>query len=311
MSEQLFDTILVLPELGIKERYDSLVGLDSVKERLEKEAEALLRPDLLDKWSKEHHGARLAALDLFSRRPPLFIFEGDVGTGKTELAITFGDRVARQANMGVEVFCLSLKARGSGAVGEMTRLVTEAISQFRAKCPKRAPAGKRPTGASILLIDEADALAQSRELSQMHHEDRAGVNALIRGIDELAAARLPALVVMCTNRLSALDPAVRRRAAAVFSFSRPSLDLRVKMLSSALAGTSLSEADITTVAEGIGQSAEREHGFTCSDITQRFVPALVLAAYPSAKITKDLAVRVAREIVATPPFGAHSSQSNI
>jgi len=26
----------------------------------------------------------------------------------------------------------------------------------------------------ILLVDEADALAQSRELVQMHHEDRAG-----------------------------------------------------------------------------------------------------------------------------------------
>ena len=47
-------------------------------------------------------------------------------------------------------------------------------------------------------------MAQSRELGQMHHEDRAGVNALIRGVDYL---------VMCTNRLEALDHAVpiRRR----------------------------------------------------------------------------------------------------
>lgn len=305
MSEQLFDTVLVLPELGIKERYDALVGLDLVKERLEKEAEALLRPDLLEKWSAEHHGVRLPALDLFSRRPPLFIFEGDVGTGKTELAITFGDHIARHTKMGVEVFCLSLKARGSGAVGEMTRLVTEALSQFRSKCPKRAPVGKRPTGASILLIDEADALAQSRELAQMHHEDRAGVNALIRGIDELAAAKLPCLIVMCTNRLSALDPAVRRRAAAVFSFTRPGIDLRVKMLTSALEGSALSESDIEIIAESIGQSDDREHGFTCSDITQRFVPALVLAAYPSAKITKELATSVAKGITATPPFGGN------
>ena len=56
------------------------------------------------------------------------------------------------------------------------------------------------------MIDEADALAQSRELGQMHHEDRAGVNALIRGLDQLAADRGRVLVVMCTNRIESLGP---------------------------------------------------------------------------------------------------------
>ena len=73
----------------------------------------------------------------------------------------------------------------------------------------------------VLVIDEADALAQSREMAQMHHEDRAGVNALIRGIDELAGRRLPIAVVLCTNRPDAIDPAVRRRAAEIFRFERP------------------------------------------------------------------------------------------
>lgn len=67
----------------------------------------------------------------------------------------------------------------------------------------------------LLLIDEADALAQSRENAQMHHEDRAGVNAFICGI---ANQKLPAAVLMCTNRLKALDPAVQRRAAEVLTF---------------------------------------------------------------------------------------------
>lgn len=65
----------------------------------------------------------------------------------------------------------------------------------------------------ILLVDEADALAQSRESDQMCHEDRAGVNAFIRDIDRFANGGLPAVVLMRTNRLNALDPAVRRRAA--------------------------------------------------------------------------------------------------
>jgi AAA+ superfamily predicted ATPase len=60
----------------------------------------------------------------------------------------------------------------------------------------------------------------------MHHEDRAGVNAFIRGIDRIANEKLPAAVIMCTNRLSALHPAVRRRAAEVLSLSRPAEEQR-------------------------------------------------------------------------------------
>lgn len=82
------------------------------------------------------------------------------------------------------------------------------------------------TRGVILLVDEADALAQSRELAQMHHEDRAGVNALIRGIDGLRDDRLPVLTILCTNRPEALDPAIIRRAAALLPFARPNDDQR-------------------------------------------------------------------------------------
>jgi SpoVK/Ycf46/Vps4 family AAA+-type ATPase len=302
-ASELFGSVTTLPNREVQSRYEQLVGLDVVKERLEKEAEALLRPDLLEKWSREQHGARLAALDALARRPPLFIFAGDVGTGKTELATTFGDRLARQAHLPtVQLYTLSLSTRGSGAVGEMTRLITEAFAYLRTHAPKAPAAGKKPTGAAILLIDEADALAQSRELAQMHHEDRAGVNALIRGIDEIANARLPCLILMCSNRLGALDPAVLRRAAAIFEFERPGLELRTKLLHAQLEGAGFSSADITALAENLGATRERAYGYTFSDITQRLIPSIVLAAYPTEKITRTLALRVAASVPPTPPF---------
>ena len=85
----------------------------------------------------------------------------------------------------ISVLRLSLRARGTGAVGEMTRRLGDAFDEVVSR-------GRRmPTGhALILVIDEADAIAQSRELGQMHHEDRAGVNALIRGIDTVATEGL-------------------------------------------------------------------------------------------------------------------------
>jgi AAA+ superfamily predicted ATPase len=71
----------------------------------------------------------------------------------------------------------------------------------------------------------------------MHHEDRAGVNALIRGIDGMRTDRLPVLTILCTNRLDAIDPAVQRRAAAVEMFERPGQAQRAALLTHLLAGT--------------------------------------------------------------------------
>jgi SpoVK/Ycf46/Vps4 family AAA+-type ATPase len=309
MNEELFEVISAFPDPESMERYRNLVGLDRIKELLERESEALLRPDLLEKWSKDKHGSRLPVLDLLMRRPPLFIFAGDVGTGKTELAMTFGDHLARKTGLPVELFCLSLRARGNGAVGEMTRLISDAFRQVRASCPKPGGHGKKPTGATILLIDEADSLAQSRALAQMHHEDRAGVNALIRGIDDIATAKLPCLTIMCSNRLGALDPAVRRRAAATFEFRRPTLEIRQNLLAKHLSGAGLSEADFAAIASVLGETESRFYGYTFSDITQRFIPSLILAAYPTRKLTRELALQVAEQMEATPPFKEASNGS--
>lgn len=306
MDHKLFENVVEFPDPDYDDRYQRLVGLDEVKERLEKEAESHLRPDLFSEWSKKHHGCRLPVLDLLDRRPPLVIFAGDVGTGKTELATTFGNRLARKTKLPVKLYSLSLTTRGSGFVGDMTKLVTEAFREFKAKCPKKASDGKKHSGAAILLIDEADSLAQSRELNQMHHEDRVGVNALIRGIDDLAEAQLPCLVIMCTNRLESLDPAVRRRAAAVISFIRPSQEQRKAILSKNLAGTKLSASAFNQIAIALGRGEGRPYGFTFSDITQRFLPSLVLEAYPDKEVTEELALRVAKSLRPTPQFKEES-----
>ena len=147
---------------------------------------------------------------------------GDVGCGKSALAESIADPVAREQRIQITLFPMSLSARGQGRVGEMTRLLSTAFDYTYSEAKKLAcENGEGSRGAVILLIDEADALAQSREAAQMHHEDRVGVNALIRGVDRLAKSRLPVAVIMCTNRLDALDSAIRRRAADTLAFYRP------------------------------------------------------------------------------------------
>ena len=155
--------------------------------------------------------------------------------------------------------------------------------------------------AVILLVDEADALAQSREASQMHHEDRAGVNAFIRGVDRLATARLPAAVIMCTNRLSALDPAVRRRAADILIFSRPDTDQRLEVLKTPLEQLGFSGSQIWAIVEATGPTS-KEFGFTYSDLTQRLLPTIILDAYPDAAVSPKVACEIAHKMSPTPPF---------
>jgi AAA+ superfamily predicted ATPase len=298
MSE-LFEDVLEFPDGAAARRYEALVGLDDVKVRIVKEAEMLLKPERLDKWSRTHHGGKvIEAVDRFKRRPPLLVFAGDVGTGKTTIAETFGDEVARQLEMAVRVFRLSLKSRGSGAVGEMTRLISEAFDEIGKEAAKARGAGH------ILIIDEADALAQSRALGQMHHEDRAGVNALIRGIDQATEGGLRILIVMCTNRVEALDPAVRRRAASEFTFVRPNHEQRALVFHKGLAGTGIDDAQIDCLAKMTGENGN-PYGYTYSDLVDRVMPAAVVAAYPSGPVTFDL---VRRQIEAHPPTAPFASE---
>jgi AAA+ superfamily predicted ATPase len=154
------------------------------------------------------------------------------------------------------------------------------------------------------VIDEADALAQSREAAQMHHEDRAGVNALIRGISQIASERLPILVIMCTNRADALDPAIRRRAAAEFDFVRPNDSQRAAVLMAIFDGVGLSETNIDELVRLTGPDG-RGYGYTYSDLVDRVLAATCLAAYPDRPITADLIAEQIRANTPTRPFAEH------
>jgi AAA+ superfamily predicted ATPase len=304
-SEELFERVITFPDPGAQRRFAELIGLDEIKEHLLKHAGLLLAPELLQEWSTKHYREILPIVSAFQSQPPMFIFAGDVGTGKTALAETFGDAIARQDNVPITLFRLSLSARGSGAVGEMTRLISAAFSTIEDNARAAAnPGGSR--GAVILLIDEADALVQSRALSQMHHEDRAGVNAIIRGVDRLATEKLPAVVVMCTNRPGALDPAVVRRAAAIFNFGRPNLEQRAALLQARLEGLGLTKEQLDTLAHETGEKGDRPYGFTYSDITQRLLPNAILRACPHDPLTFEIIFSTARDTLPTAPFGDDS-----
>ena len=301
--DDLFEPRMTYPDCGAKEQLGRLVGVDEHKTRLTKMISLLVNPEGVRAWATKHHRNANGIVKTVLERPPLVILAGDVGSGKSALAESIGDAVARREKINVTLFPMSLSARGRGRVGEMTLLLTAAFDYTFQEANKLKANDDRARGAVILLVDEADALTQSRETAQMHHEDRAGVNAFIRGVDRLARRRLPAAVIICTNRLGALDPAVRRRAADILPFARPDNLQRRAVLDQPLKELGFSDPEIGKIAAATGTPEGRAYGFTFSDLTQRLLPTMVLDAYPEHAVNAMRALEIAKKMEPTPPFG--------
>lgn len=301
-SQELFEQAVDYPDIDYRERLARLVGLDDQKELLTKTLALLVNPDGLSAWIDKYHKGAQNVKDIVLRRPPLIVMAGDVGSGKTELAMTIGDAVARQEGIDITLLPLSLSTRGDGMVGQMTKLISNAFEYTLEKAKRLKSETGKARGAVILLVDEADALAQSRENAQMHHEDKSGVNAFIRGIDSLGNGKLPAAVIMCTNRLNSLDPAVKRRAANILKFERPNDEQRLAVLRDSFHELGLTDEHLEKVVSLTGKLKNREYGFTFSDLIQRLIPAIILDAYPHHSVNSESVLKIAAELTPTPPF---------
>jgi SpoVK/Ycf46/Vps4 family AAA+-type ATPase len=256
MSElRLLETIHPTKE-GMHD-FDALFGIDAIKESLTDELALILDRKRLDDWGKRHHAGGLGILDITKGTLPLILLSGDVGCGKTALASCIATPVARAIDQ--RIVCLETPSdiRGGGHVGELSSRVTDAFTQAK----NRAAA----VGRAILVIDEADDLATGRSQMQAHHEDRAGVNVLIKQINQLSASPAPIALIMITNRPDVLDPAVLRRAALRLNFQRPNGPARLAVFQRLLQGTSATEAQLQELVKLTASKPP----YTYSDLTDR------------------------------------------
>ena len=281
MSQNMFDAVRELPSNDLNDIAETLVGFERRYEALKNHLMILLMPDRIDEWSKKYHGQIITLCNVIRQRYPLFLFSGDVGTGKTVTAECAADRLTREMGKDGFLLKLSTRVRGKGLHGEMSQLIQDAFESLTTQAGKER--------LSFLLIDEADSIASLRSTEQMHQEEKAAVNTLIQKIDEIRQVGGRAVVFLCTNRADVIDRAVVRRAALHMEFSRPTGDESLELLTRDLEGIELTPEELCELASmtSIGGSFG-ENGYSYSDFRLRLYPEVLSRAFPDRALTFDI-----------------------
>ncbi|EHA16832.1 ATP-binding protein [Halomonas sp. HAL1] len=279
-NTSVFEVKTNLPTAQLDAQAQKLLGFESRYQRVRKRLQLLLQANELERWSQTHHKKQIAVIGLLNDQYPLAIFHGDVGTGKTANAEAIANRLARDANIEDAIlFKLSNKVRGTGKVGEMGTLITQAFEDIiRSIGP-----GK---GRAFLIIDEGDSLGASRSQDNSHHEDKVGVNTLIQSIDNMRMHGGRIFAILCTNRLAALDAAVIRRASIVEEFARPSDAERNELFTKDLSDMGFSATEIKKLVNATA-ATDTKPTWTYSDIRTRLYPAAVSLAFPDSPLTME------------------------
>lgn len=250
-------------DTGAGAAFESLVGIDDTKQALLDELRALLDTERIAAWEKKHHKKGIALSKRWRKSTPLVLLSGEVGCGKSALAASVGTPLANALDRRVVTLETPSDLRGLGHVGEMSARITDAFDQARRKA--------KEIGTGLLVIDEADDVATARAQNQAHHEDRAGLNVLIKQLDQVARAKVPLAIILITNRHTVLDPAVRRRAALHLHFERPNVKSRRAVFAELLAGVPSTGADLDALAA----ASERPVPFSYSDLVDRLARAVL------------------------------------
>lgn len=197
--------LVSLPDDAWAARWDRIVVAPDLKERLLNYAVfALTRRGRLDPVRMPVHG--------------LAVLAGPPGTGKTTLAGGLADRAARELD-GEEVYYVEIDPHRfpSQLLGESQRGVARL---FERTIPDLAARGK-PT---IVLLDEVETLAVSRSGASLETNPvdvHRATDAVLAGVDHVAAGHPNVLFLATTNFIEGLDAAFLSRADVVETVGLP------------------------------------------------------------------------------------------
>ena len=281
MSQNTFDIQTELPSSNLENISKMLIGFEKHYETMKNHIMMMLMPNNINEWSKKYYKKIIPVCEIIQHRYPLFLFSGDVGTGKTITAECVANRLTKDMQRNGFLLKLSTRVRGKGLHGEMSQLIQDAFENLKIQAGKKRLA--------FLLIDEADSIASLRSTEQMHQEEKAAVNTLIQKIDEIRQIGGRAVVFLCTNRINVIDQAIVRRSALHIEFSRPNKKECLELLKHDLQGIQLTEKHFNELASMISKGgAYKDNSYTFSDFRLRFLPEALARAFPNKALSFDI-----------------------
>lgn len=273
-----------------EKKYSDLIAIDGQKQALLNSLHLIFDKIKIDKWHKKHHHSKLAFLSKITDGLPLVILAGDVGCGKTELANSVASPLGKILDKRIHCFETPSNIRGAGRVGEISNRITEVFSHVKSKIGKN--------DFAILIIDEADDLATSRDQNQAHHEDRAGLNVLIKQIDQITRDESNLAVILITNRLKVIDPAIIRRATQIISFERPDRAARKKVFQHLFEGSEMKEKELNELVEA---TENKNLLYSFSDLIQKIgKQAVIRSIQKDVPFSKEIYLEVLKTISPSP-----------
>ncbi len=153
------------------------------------------------------------------------LFGGPPGGGKTQYALWLAKRLGRDVVL----------KRPSDL---LSKYVGESEQQIAAAFRAAAQAG------SVLVIDEADALLYDRSSAQRSWE-HSQIAEFLQQIQEYSG-----FLIACTNRVDAVDPALRRRFHKHVTFGPISNEVLPGALAHIFPEVTFAEADIAALKQG-------------------------------------------------------------
>lgn len=273
MPEALPFREYIAPDPILAQKWNSLLGLDEVKQRILFSFKTAMNPNILYDWfvqvyQKDAPKNLFASLDAKGK----VLISGPSGTGKSEFVFGLANALSETFQKPTHFLVADLVR--SKFEGESARYIWQTFQYARQKAVETKE-------IFLVFYDEGDSVAGDRTNEQMHDTVKQAVNRFLQEL-EMTDPKQGVFVAVCSNLRQIIDAACDRRFDIHENFELPDESLRYEFLSRFLQDFNISDKFTRKLAK-------QTHGNNYGQLKHLVLNSVRGAARENRKLTeKDL-----------------------